>query len=78
MDGHLHTSEQMVASWVVGADARAVGSAGLKEAEPGMGGKCKHPQLTWHSGPPGVPPGPNFKSYPFPSWVAPSSLTAPV
>ena len=26
MDGHLHTSEQMVASWVVGADARAVGS----------------------------------------------------
>lgn len=71
-DGHLHTSEQMVASWVMGADARAVASARLKEAEQ----KGEHPQLTWHSGPPGALPGPSFKSHLFPSWVAQSSLTS--
>lgn len=70
-----HTSEQMVASWVVGADAGALVSARLEEAEPGTGGKCEHPQLAWHSGPPGALPGPGFKSHPFPLWVAHCSPT---
>lgn len=71
----VHTSEQMVASWVVGADAGALVSARLEEAEPGTGGKYEHPQLAWHSGPPGALPGPGFKSHPFPLWVAHSSPT---
>lgn len=37
---------KMVVSWAVGADAKAVVSACLKEAEPRTGGKCQHPQLT--------------------------------
>lgn len=50
-------------------------SARLEEAEPGTGGKWEHPPLTQHSGPPGAPPGPSFKSHFFSSRVAHSGLT---